>query len=232
MAQNFEVRVVDERGQPSTSPRSEPLPLPARFEVVPTSDSEPSGFGLFVTLREQGDGLEVDELTVRRADSPSGVTTATLRKVPIPDVLTACRNALGHYGRSAIEGETWGDWSDVFVVGDKDVFRTMDLRMIRKKAKGFPPLVEDGAGGFTLGDSDYVHELRKAGPSSERVHLAVRGLYTFAESRDLAPVGFVASVLGLPQATASHWIRLTRKAGQLPPASYVSRNRGAGKNGA
>lgn len=230
MGDSYRLRAVDDAGKPLETPKTEPLQLPARFELVPDdNDSDLFGYHLFLTLRELGQGLEIEEFTISKGEHASGVSAGTLRKVLLSSVLAACRNALGHYGPNSTFGEPWGDWSTVVVTSESDFLSRMDLDTMRRRVKGFPPLVELSNGTFGLDDPSFVDQLRKAGPSSEQVHLAVRGLYMFAVSRDLAPVGFIASVLGIPQATASHWVKLTREADYLPPAAFVARGPRKGK---
>jgi hypothetical protein len=63
-----------------------------------------------------------------------------------------------------------------------------------------------------------VRELRRMGPSSDEVAELVGELYRFAEATGRAPTKYLQDHLGIPQATASNWIKRARAAGRVPAA--------------
>ncbi|MHA7271607.1 hypothetical protein [Arthrobacter sp. HLT1-20] len=66
-------------------------------------------------------------------------------------------------------------------------------------------------------------ELRALGPSHERVAKTVAAIYRDAERNGEPPNKAIENLLGLASSTASHWIKLSRQAGELAPARRKAR---------
>lgn len=226
MGASYEARTVNQNGEPLKKSRYETLDLPARFEIRDTNSeagSPISDYSFFIEVDQSGDSMEISELTIKRFGLAPAITTTTLREIPITDFLAVCRMSLGATGESRTFGEPWGNWGTYSLVDEYDILRRMSLDQMKNGGlKDFPPLVERG-GEFIIEDEDFLTNLRKLGPSHEKVQTTIKWLYTFAEMKNLAPVGFIKSTLGIPSSTASHWVKLARQSGALPPTVRRSR---------
>lgn len=226
MAATYKARAVSEDGQPLTKSRFEELDLPARFEVreaTREANSPLGGYSFFVEVDQAGDSMEISELTIMRHGIAPAITSTTLREIPVTDFVNVCRMSLSATGDKRTFGEPWGDWGTYSLLDEFDILRKMSLEQMRNGGlRHFPPLFQRGDK-YVIEDDNFLTELRKQGPSSEQVQGTVRWLYIFAEMNDLAPVGFIAEVLRLPSSTASHWVKLARQAGALPPTTRRSR---------
>ncbi|HAT1132010.1 TPA: hypothetical protein JAJ60_002164 [Corynebacterium striatum] len=230
MPDNFQVRVLNADGVPSKQSVSTELMYPAFFEVKTSDHEHPlSNYAFILEIERRDELVECLELRIIRPKDSPAITSSTLREVPVTDMLAACRTA-GNIARRTNFGEPWGNWQSISLVGPADMLRGKSPDEIRKIKgyKHFPPLTGNEHDGFHLDEDqakDYVATLRGFGPSSEEVQGAIYWLYHFAEAHDLAPVMFIQRTLGLPSATTSHWVKLARESGTLPPSTRRPRTR-------
>lgn len=238
MATSFEVRLMDSSGEPSPVPDSEPTPLPARFQVRPDTETHPGmnwDFELYLTLDRVNEELEITHLDVGRPVSGPNVTSSTLREIDVSGALSACREACqpfatestyppGYEQEVSTGNRDQGQWRKVAVV-HASAHLSGSLDSIRSVAgsSGFPPLYQKEDGTYYV-EEGYTDRLRAAGPSSDETTRAVGWLYKFATKQGVPPVGFIQRTLAVPNATASHWVKLARQAGMVPASTRRPRS--------
>lgn len=211
----------------------EPITFPASFALERYDfDSPIHGYRIRVDVESPAGILEISRLEIQRTYDEPAISAATLREVSPSEILAAIQTFVvnpsaadrlltaSHHDEPA--PDTWGSGHTVQLFQDLDTLSTLTLPELRA-LDGFPPLHEVG-GTFVLDSDDYTADLRDKGPSNTDVQIAVKWLYLFAQSRKIAPTRFISEALGIPQSTASHWVKLTREGGQLPPATRRTRS--------
>lgn len=169
--------------------------------------------GPLCTVEAVGDGRGgylARSLAVKNADG-SPVTGTTLRSVKVSEMLQRVTSYLLH---GAEEMRTEGISEPLPATGKQHTLDDGDewfLRQIGATSGNGPAGVE------------WISELRAAGPSSRKGMHAIAKLYRIAERRAVAPNKFIQEVLAMSPATASHWVKLTRAAGHLPPSTRKPR---------
>ncbi|MGP9838033.1 hypothetical protein [Arthrobacter sp. 179] len=155
-------------------------------------------------------GYFARSMAVENADG-SPVTGTTLRSVRVSEMLQRVASYLLHWAeKMRLEGiskpEPDGGRQHTLDDGDEWFLRQIGA-----------------ASGNGPADADWISELRAAGPSSRKGMYAIAKLYRIAERRAVAPNKFIQEVLAMSPATASHWVKLTRAAGHLPPSARKPR---------
>lgn len=212
----------------------EGLIFPVKF-LVRCYDKESPIYGqpMWFTVGKYGNELQVDKFEIWREIGDPPISPSTLRDVPVADAMTAIHQfiqrprafsplIMAEYMEFSDEvPETWGHPRSVRIAVDVDNMAEKSLEELQK-LEDFPPLIESGDT-YKIEDSGYIEWLRSEGPGANDVQQVVRLMFLFAKSRKFAPIKFLSEVLGIPQSTASHWVKLTRESGVLPPATRRAR---------
>lgn len=192
-------------------------PVPVLVEVTPIdAESQTQNgrkYGLVFDNSRRHGRFGLAEFRIIAEDGGAQLGSMDAREARLGEL---SRTALRYLAMSWPHGfGTWvtgsltvADWSEAHKAGganevDSDVL---------------PPMAVGTDGQLGAAPKHVIREFRKLGPSDPKTAKAVAAIYRYAERNDLAPNAHVALVLDLSRSTASHWIKLSREAGELPPS--------------
>lgn len=205
--------------------------------VVDLRDPDVGGFVVTVKARKTTDGTwEVCGVSVESPEGPQPVTASTFREIGVG---TLIRAALLDLHQRETHRDQFGtdptQPSKVSMSTEADMWHLFAEAAARgrdgyaKDGKGRPTLDgwalpdvrETDRGDWALSETATA-ELRRFGPSSSQASWVVATAARFCESKGLPVTGGVATVLGLPYSTASHWLKLARQSGWVPASGRRS----------
>lgn len=198
------------------------VPVPRRTQLRITLPGQ-RPLDVEVVAREDT-SVAVTTLTLRGSEG-APVTGATLRTLRMREVTDAARSYVAGVHRDTEMGTRWATTTYLRRIPLGEVMEKLPAEhYLAKHIRSTPALAP-------MADANarnaFIEGLRESGPHDPRTIEVVAELYLVADQEQMPPNRFVASLLGLTEATASRWISAARAVDKRIPENPRSRKRKA-----